>query len=319
MASWEKEYEKIKKQVEESTAKKKAAVQKIIQEQTDAAASAIEAQKRAVPSEYRRLYDASEVQRIVDQRNILNRMANIGATRSGLSDTLTTAVNLSAGNRVQALNAQQQAAIDKLTQTLTELQAKARADIASRQADIQSEADKYLADTRGALYSAYKQAEAARLEQQIKQQQLQYEQQQKLLQQQRDLILSLAANKITPEQYNAVAPLYGLQPIPATTTSTTTVNGQIGAFLPNSSGAPSTMVQMSGGSLYSGYTSDAIRTGQSVANAIKSGKMTKDQALDSIIMAYEDYSNADAMIELAAKTAGLSDLLKTREKQTLKK
>lgn len=160
MAAWEKEYEKIKKQVEESTAKKKAAVQKIIQEQTDAAASAIEAQKKAVPSEYRRLYDASEVQRIVDQRNILNRMADTGATRSGLSDTLTTAVNLSAGNRVQALNAQQQAVLDKLTQALTELQAKARADIASRQADIQSEADKYLADTRGALYSAYTQAEA---------------------------------------------------------------------------------------------------------------------------------------------------------------
>ena len=160
MAAWEKEYEKIKKQVEESTAKKKAAVQKIIQEQTDAAASAIEAQKKAVPSEYRRLYDASEVQRIVDQRNILNRMADTGATRSGLSDTLTTAVNLSAGNRVQALNAQQQAVLDKLTQALTELQAKARADIASRQADIQSEADKYLADTRGALYGAYTQAEA---------------------------------------------------------------------------------------------------------------------------------------------------------------
>lgn len=160
MAAWEKEYEKIKKQVEESTAKKKAAVQKIIQEQTDAAASAIEAQKKAVPSEYRRLYDASEVQKIVDQRNILNRMADTGATRSGLSDTLTTAVNLSAGNRVQALNAQQQAVLDKLTQALTELQAKARADIASRQADIQSEADKYLADTRGALYGAYTQAEA---------------------------------------------------------------------------------------------------------------------------------------------------------------
>ena len=144
MAAWEKEYEKIKKQVEESTAKKKAAVQKIIQEQTDAAASAIEAQKKAVPSEYRRLYDASEVQRIVDQRNILNRMADTGATRSGLSDTLTTAVNLSAGNRVQALNAQQQAVLDKLTQALTELQAKARADIASRQADIQSEGNKYL-------------------------------------------------------------------------------------------------------------------------------------------------------------------------------
>lgn len=160
MAAWEKEYEKIKKQVEESTAKKKAAVQKIIQEQTDAAASAIEAQKKAVPSEYRRLYNASEVQKIVDQRNILNRMADTGATRSGLSDTLTTAVNLSAGNRVQALNAQQQAVLDKLTQALTELQAKARADIASRQADIQSDADKYLADTRGALYGAYTQAEA---------------------------------------------------------------------------------------------------------------------------------------------------------------
>lgn len=162
MAAWEKEYEKIKKQVEESTAKKKAAVQKIIQEQTDAAASAIEAQKKAVPSEYRRLYDASEVQKIVDLRNILNRMADTGATRSGLSDTLTTAVNLSAGNRVQALNAQQQAVLDKLTQALTELQAKARADIASRQADIQSDADKYLADTRGALYGAYTQAEAQR-------------------------------------------------------------------------------------------------------------------------------------------------------------
>lgn len=168
MAAWEKEYEKIKKQVEESTAKKKAAVQKIIQEQTDAAASAIEAQKKAVPSEYRRLYDASEVQKIVDQRNILNRMADTGATRSGLSDTLTTAVNLSAGNRVQALNAQQQAALDKLTQALTELQAKARADIASRQADIQSDADKYLADTRGALYGAYKQAEAQKAAAEIK-------------------------------------------------------------------------------------------------------------------------------------------------------
>ena len=58
-----------------------------------------------------------------------------------------------------------------------------------------------------------------------------------------------------------------------------------------------------------GYTSDAIRSGNSVKKQMQSGAISADEAIDMIIRAYEDYNNADAMIELAVKTAGLSALL----------
>lgn len=317
--TYQKQLEDYKKSEEERERIEREAIQKLINEKLTTATSDINKQIAAVPGQYIDQERAVEARRIANERNLMEQMARAGAYGSGFSDTMQASINIAAGNQQSALERQKQAAIDRLNQALLELQSALRQEETSKLADLSSRTSANIANKQSELFALQKQEEAARLEQQIKQQQLQYEQQQKLLQQQRDLILSLAANKITPEQYNAVAPLYGLQPIPATTTLTTTVNGQIGAFLPNSSGAPSTTVQMSDGSLYSGYTSDAIRTGQSVANALKSGKMTKDEALDSIIMAYEGYSNADAMIELAAKTAGLSDLLKTREKQTLKK
>lgn len=158
--AWKKEYEKVEKQVKESTDKKLKDVEEIYKQQVADATKAINLQKQALPDEYRPLYDASEVQKIVDRRNIMNRMANLGATQSGMSDSLSTAVELSAGNRVQALNAQQRAALDKLTQTLLDLQSKFATDLAARQSDIRSQADEYLASTKTSMYNAYQQAQA---------------------------------------------------------------------------------------------------------------------------------------------------------------
>lgn len=158
--AWKKEYEKVEKQVKESTDKKLKDVERIYKQQIADATKAIDLQKQALPDEYRPLYDASEVQKIVDRRNIMNRMANLGATQSGMSDSLSTAVELSAGNRVQALNAQQRAALDKLTQTLLDLQSKSATDLAARQSDIRSQADEYLASTKTSMYNAYQQAQA---------------------------------------------------------------------------------------------------------------------------------------------------------------
>jgi hypothetical protein len=158
--AWKKEYEKVEKQVKESTDKKLKDVEEIYKQQVADATKAINLQKQALPDEYRPLYDASEVQKIVDRRNIMNRMANLGATQSGMSDSLSTAVELSAGNRVQALNAQQRAALDKLTQTLLDLQSKSATDLAARQSDIRSQADEYLASTKTSMYNAYQQAQA---------------------------------------------------------------------------------------------------------------------------------------------------------------
>lgn len=158
--AWKKEYEKVEKQVKESTDKKLKDVERIYKQQVADATKAINLQKQALPDEYRPLYDASEVQKIVDRRNIMNRMANLGATQSGMSDSLSTAVELSAGNRVQALNAQQRAALDKLTQTLLDLQSKSATDLAARQSDIRSQADEYLASIKTSMYNAYQQAQA---------------------------------------------------------------------------------------------------------------------------------------------------------------
>ncbi len=158
--AWKKEYKKVEKQVKESTDKKLKDVERIYKQQVADATKAINLQKQALPDEYRPLYDASEVQKIVDRRNIMNRMANLGATQSGMSDSLSTAVELSAGNRVQALNAQQRAALDKLTQTLLDLQSKSATDLAARQSDIRSQADEYLASTKTSMYNAYQQAQA---------------------------------------------------------------------------------------------------------------------------------------------------------------
>ena len=307
--AWKKIYEEIEKQTDESTEKKLKAVDKTITGQTKVAEAKIESQKKALPEEYKPLYDASEVQKIVDRRNIMNRMANTGATNSGLSDSLSAAVELSAGNRAQALNAQQRAALDKLSQSLIELQTSARNEIASRQSDIQSEADRYLTSTKGSLYNTYMQTEAdkekTRQQAATAQAKLQQELQIKTVEAQRNLVSNLAGGKITIEQYNAVAPSLGLKPITTAPQSSSATGGVI----TNPDGTQSTVIKRADGTLDTGYTSDAIRSGNSVKKQMQSGAISADEAIDMIIRAYEDYNNADAMIELAVKTAGLSALL----------
>jgi hypothetical protein len=134
---------------------------------------------------------------------------------------------------------------------------------------------------------------------------LQQELQIKTVEAQRNLVSNLAGGKITIEQYNAVAPSLGLKPITTAPQSSSATGGVI----TNPDGTQSTVIKRADGTLDTGYTSDAIRSGNSVKKQMQSGAISADEAIDMIIRAYEDYNNADAMIELAVKTAGLSALL----------
>ena len=69
---------------------------------------------------YEDLYDENAVQRLVNEREIAENMANSGLTDSGLNRTQQTAVQLSYANSKNKINVTRQKAIDSLTASLAD-------------------------------------------------------------------------------------------------------------------------------------------------------------------------------------------------------
>lgn len=100
--------------------------------------------------DYEELYDVNEVQKKINERNVAERMANLGLTDSGLNRTQQTAIQLSHGNARTNLSISEQKAVDTLK---NELAAKLADYTAQKQTNLSNaEASKaqYALDVRDA-------------------------------------------------------------------------------------------------------------------------------------------------------------------------
>ncbi len=117
---------------------------------------------------YNDLYDKNAVQRLINEREVAEGMANLGLTNSGLNRTQQTAVQLSYANQKGKLDTERQKAIDdysfELASKITELdmqKANAAAEIESnyKSANLSTAQDMYStaleqeAETKKAYYS----------------------------------------------------------------------------------------------------------------------------------------------------------------------
>ncbi len=76
------------------------------------------AQIKETEQTYNQLFDENNVQKIINERQIAESMANTGLTDSGLNRTQMTASQLSHANNQANIRRQQQAAIDTLSRTM---------------------------------------------------------------------------------------------------------------------------------------------------------------------------------------------------------
>lgn len=117
---------------------------------------------------YEDLYDENAVQRLVNEREIAENMANLGLTDSGLNRTQQTAVQLSYANSKNKIDVTRQKAIDTLTASLADAISKIDTDKLSAAENIRSSYDK---SWQSAAQSTY----ATELEEETKRQKQAYD------------------------------------------------------------------------------------------------------------------------------------------------
>lgn len=157
----QKQLEDYKKSEEERERIEREAIQKLINEKLTTATSDINKQIAAVPGQYIDQERAVEARRIANERNLMEQMARAGAYGSGFSDTMQASINIAAGNQQAALDRQKQEAINRLNQTLLELQSALRQEETSRLADLSSRTSANIANKQSELFALQKQDEAA--------------------------------------------------------------------------------------------------------------------------------------------------------------
>ncbi len=127
--SYEQWLEEQRKETQADAAKKKtnynttidnqvASQNKIIDDAINFTTGQYDTQINETHKDYAELYDVNEVQRKINERNVAERMANLGLTDSGLNRTQQTALQLSHGNAKMDISQREQKAVDSLKSDL---------------------------------------------------------------------------------------------------------------------------------------------------------------------------------------------------------
>ena len=116
-------YEEILKEIEEaSKAQKEAdisASNQMYDTQKQTVSDAYGTQIQEAKSAYQNQIDENAVQKLINERQIAENMANLGLTDSGLNRTQQTATQLSYANNNTRINLARQKAVDALAQAMT--------------------------------------------------------------------------------------------------------------------------------------------------------------------------------------------------------
>lgn len=134
---------------------------------------------------YEDLYDENAVQRLINEREVAENMANLGLTDSGLNRTQQTAVQLSYANSKNKIDVTRQKAIDSLTASLADAISKIDTDKLSAAENIRSNYDNSWRSSAQSTYATELEEETKRQKQaydyslkMYKEQQAAYEKQQ---------------------------------------------------------------------------------------------------------------------------------------------
>ncbi|HIZ84014.1 MAG TPA: hypothetical protein H9668_06320 [Firmicutes bacterium] len=130
------------------------------------AADSAAAQRGTLPQQYRATFDKNELQQRINERQLKERMNQLGLTDSGLNRTQQAAVNLQRSNADLAAAQQKTAAANAINQQLAENQAaleqQKQLAIANAQYNVQSRLPEYLyalmnsaADRNASMANAY--------------------------------------------------------------------------------------------------------------------------------------------------------------------
>lgn len=136
-----------------------------------------EQQLKQLPQDYQYAYDKNAIQQLANERQLSERMSQLGMTDSGLNRTQQTAINLQRSNADQAVTQQKNAQINALRSALAEklaqnqqsrlnTEAQARYDLANRNQDLYAalmqNADSLAASLASNQYSADQQLAASK-------------------------------------------------------------------------------------------------------------------------------------------------------------
>lgn len=115
------EYEKQKKKITDLSNANLKDAKALIEANTQASIKPLEEKKLTLPQQFQSAFDANEIQHLVNQRQLEERMANLGLTDSGLNRTQETALAVQKMNTVAAYNQRKQAAIKSLDDQINEI------------------------------------------------------------------------------------------------------------------------------------------------------------------------------------------------------
>lgn len=127
MSQWNKDYDKYIKENTAATNKKieqrSAGLNQIVDNATNQAVGKVQNEIDKLPTAYQSAYDVNAIQQKINEREVAERMANLGLTNSGLNRTQQTAINIQRANADAALTQQKNAATASLKQQIADLYA----------------------------------------------------------------------------------------------------------------------------------------------------------------------------------------------------
>lgn len=127
MSQWNKDYDKYIKENTAATNKKieqrSAGLNQIVDNATNQAVGKVQNEIDKLPTAYQSAYDVNAIQQKINEREVAERMANLGLTNSGLNRTQQTAINIQRSNADAALTQQKNAATASLKQQIADLYA----------------------------------------------------------------------------------------------------------------------------------------------------------------------------------------------------
>lgn len=118
--------EDIKKAQDRNTAttnKYIADINSIVDTATQNSVNKVQGEIDKLPTQYQSAFDANAIQQKINERQVAERMANMGLTNSGLNRTQQTAINIQRANADAALRQQVNSATTSLKQQIADLYA----------------------------------------------------------------------------------------------------------------------------------------------------------------------------------------------------
>lgn len=118
--------DEIKKQQTQNTTTSNAYVadlNAIVDKNISNSVNKVQGEIDKLPTQYQSSFDANAIQQLINERQVAERMANMGMTNSGLNRTQQTAINIQRSNADAALRTQINSATNSLKQQIADLYA----------------------------------------------------------------------------------------------------------------------------------------------------------------------------------------------------